>query len=64
MTEPLSGKVKRHRSTKVVIVFIALSNDLSLELFKLIAATSGTARATGPKLLAASKLTRKSSIPD
>lgn len=59
MTEALSSKVKRHRSTRVAIVFNALSSDPSLELFKLIAAVSGTAKATGPRLMATSKLTRK-----
>ena len=55
----MSGKAKRHKNTRVALVFNALADDLSLGLFKLIADVSGTKDATGSKLMATSKLTRK-----
>lgn len=55
----LSGKAKRHKNTRVALVFNALADDLSRGLFKLIADVSGTKDATGSKLMATSKLTRK-----
>lgn len=61
MTRALAAKTSRyHKSTKAVMVFNALSDDLSVALFNLIADLSNEgSSAPHDKLKAGSKLTRK-----
>lgn len=57
-TATRSKKTKRAQ-TKLTAIFNALSDDRSLELFKLIADVSGTEKASSERLKTRLKLTRK-----